>query len=147
MSTPGTTVTRNVWIVFIGLMIGNALSSLDTTVVATALPTIVGDLHGLRDLSWLATSYLLTAMVSTPLYGKLGDLYGRKRIFLVALVVFLVGSILCGAAQSMNHEQQVENTSGATALVFEDQRLRYEELNARANQLRTSWSNAVLGQV
>ena len=102
MTTTGTGVTRNVWIVFIGLMIGNALSSLDTTVVATALPTIVGDLHGLRDLSWLATSYLLTAMVSTPLYGKLGDLYGRKRIFLVALVVFMTGSIMCGAAQSMN---------------------------------------------
>src|SRR5262245_18706676 len=102
VTTSGTTVTRTVWIVFIGLMIGNALSSLDTTVVATALPTIVGDLHGLRDLSWLATSYLLTAMVSTPLYGKLGDLYGRKRIFLLALVLFLVGSILCGAAQSMN---------------------------------------------
>lgn len=96
-----TATTRTVWIVFIGLMIGNALSSLDTTVVATALPTIVGDLHGLRDLSWLATSYLLAAMVSTPLYGKLGDLYGRKRIFLFALVLFLVGSILCGAAQSM----------------------------------------------
>jgi len=102
VTTTGTPVTRTVWIVFIGLMIGNALSSLDTTVVATALPTIVGDLHGLRDLSWLATSYLLTAMVSTPLYGKLGDLYGRKRIFLLALVLFLVGSILCGAAQSMN---------------------------------------------
>ena len=95
-------VPRAVWIVFIGLMIGNALSSLDTTVVATALPTIVGDLHGIRDLSWLATSYLLTAMVSTPLYGKLGDLYGRKRIFLFALVMFLLGSILCGMAQSMN---------------------------------------------
>lgn len=96
------TSTRTVWIVFVGLMIGNALSSLDTTVVATALPTIVGDLDGLRDLSWIATSYLLTAMVSTPLYGKLGDLYGRKRIFLLALVVFLVGSVLCGVAQSMN---------------------------------------------
>jgi len=94
-------VPRAVWIVFGGLMIGNALSSLDTTVVATALPTIVGDLHGISDLSWLATSYLLTAMVSTPLYGKLGDLYGRKRIFLFALVVFMVGSILCGMAQSM----------------------------------------------
>src|SRR5262245_20174293 len=101
VTTTGTTVTRTVWIVFIGLMIGNALSSLDTTVVATALPTIVGDLHGLRDLSWLATAYLLTAMVSTPLYGKLGDLYGRKRIFVVALVLFLTGSILCGAAQTM----------------------------------------------
>lgn len=94
-------VPRAVWIVFIGLMIGNALSSLDTTVVATALPTIVGDLHGIRDLSWLATSYLLTAMVSTPLYGKFGDLYGRKRIFVFALVVFLIGSVMCGMAQSM----------------------------------------------
>lgn len=94
-------VARGVWVVFAGLMIGNALSSLDTTVVATALPTIVGDLHGIRELSWLATSYLLTAMVSTPLYGKLGDLYGRKRIFLFALVTFLIGSMLCGMAQSM----------------------------------------------
>lgn len=107
MTTGGTSptetagVSRTVWIVFGGLMIGNALSSLDTTVVATALPTIVGDLHGIRELSWLATSYLLTAMVSTPLYGKLGDLYGRKRIFLFALVVFMLGSILCGMAQSM----------------------------------------------
>ena len=100
-SATATAVPRGVWIVFGGLMIGNALSSLDTTVVATALPTIVGDLHGIRDLSWLATSYLLMAMVSTPLYGKLGDLYGRKRIFLFALVVFLVGSVLCGMAQSM----------------------------------------------
>lgn len=107
MTTGGTTSTgvaavpRAVWVVFAGLMIGNALSSLDTTVVATALPTIVGDLHGIRELSWLATSYLLTAMVSTPLYGKLGDLYGRKRIFLFALVTFMIGSILCGMAQSM----------------------------------------------
>ncbi len=95
------TPTRLIWVVFIGLMIGNALSSLDTTVVATALPTIVGDLHGLRELSWLATAYLLTAMVSTPLYGKLGDLYGRKRIFVFAILTFLTGSILCGAATTM----------------------------------------------
>jgi EmrB/QacA subfamily drug resistance transporter len=101
MGTAPPAVTRTVWVVFAGLMIGNALSSLDTTVVATALPTIVGDLHGIRDLSWLATSYLLTAMVSTPLYGKLGDLYGRKRIFLFALVTFLAGSVLCGMAHSM----------------------------------------------
>ena len=95
------TPTRTLWVLFVGLMIGNALSSLDTTVVATALPTIVGDLHGLRDLSWLATAYLLTAMVSTPLYGKLGDLYGRKRIFVFAILMFLSGSVLCGAATSM----------------------------------------------
>lgn len=100
-STGTTALPRGVWIVFAGLMIGNALSSLDTTIVATALPTIVGDLHGIRELSWLATSYLLTAMVSTPLYGKLGDLYGRKRIFLFALVTFMIGSILCGMAQTM----------------------------------------------
>lgn len=93
--------SRGVLIVFVGLMLGNGLASLDTTMVATATPTIVGDLGGLRDLSWIATAYLLTAMAVTPLYGKLGDMYGRKRIFLVAVVVFLVGSVLCGLAGSM----------------------------------------------
>jgi EmrB/QacA subfamily drug resistance transporter len=82
-------------------MLGNGLAALDTTMVATASPTIVGDLGGLRDLSWIATAYLLMAMAVTPLYGKLGDLYGRKRIFLVAVVVFLTGSVLCGLAGSM----------------------------------------------
>jgi len=90
-----------VLIVFVGLMLGNALAALDTTMVATATPTIVGDLHGLRDLSWIANAYLLGGMASMPIYGKLGDLYGRKRIFAVAMVVFLVGSALCGVAQSM----------------------------------------------
>ena len=61
----------------------------------------MSDLGGLRDLSWVATAYLLTGMASGPLYGKLGDLYGRKRIFLVAIVIFLVGSVLCGLAGSM----------------------------------------------
>lgn len=93
--------TRGVLVVFVGLMLGNGLASLDTTMVATATPTIVGDLGGLRDLSWIATAYLLTAMAVTPLYGKLGDMYGRKRIFLFAVVVFLVGSVLCGLAGSM----------------------------------------------
>ncbi|MEX1145379.1 MAG: MDR family MFS transporter [Acidimicrobiia bacterium] len=88
-------------IVFVGLMLGNALAALDTTMVATATPTIVGDLHGLRDLSWITTAYLLGGMASMPLYGKLGDLYGRKRIFAVAMVLFLLGSALCGSAQSM----------------------------------------------
>ncbi len=92
---------RRVVIVFLGLMLGNALAALDTTLVATALPTIVGDLGGLRDLSWVATAYMLTSLACMPLYGKLGDLYGRKRIFLGAIVIFLTGSILCGIAQTM----------------------------------------------
>lgn len=90
-----------VLIVFVGLMLGNALAALDTTMVATATPTIVGDLHGLRDLSWITTAYLLGGMATMPIYGKLGDLYGRKRIFLVAMLIFLAGSALCGAAGSM----------------------------------------------
>ena len=77
------------------------LASLDQTIVSTALPTIVGDLGGLEHLSWVVTSYLLAVTVVTPLYGKLGDQYGRKRVLQGALVLFLVGSALCGAAQSM----------------------------------------------
>jgi EmrB/QacA subfamily drug resistance transporter len=92
---------RRVLVVFIGLMLGNAMAALDSTLVATALPTIVSDLGGLRDVSWVATAYLLTGMASGPLYGKFGDLYGRKHLFLFAIVTFLVASALCGTAQSM----------------------------------------------
>ncbi|NYK72644.1 MFS transporter, partial [Salmonella enterica subsp. enterica serovar Typhimurium] len=67
----------------------------------TALPSIVGDLDGLDRISWVVTAYVLAATVGLPVYGKLGDLYGRKRIFLVAVVVFLLGSVLSGAAQDM----------------------------------------------
>ena len=67
----------------------------------TALPTIAGDLHGLNHLAWVVTAYLLASTISTPLWGKLGDLYGRKNLFLFAIVVFLLGSALCGLAQSM----------------------------------------------
>ena len=77
------------------------LASLDQTIVATALPTIVGDLGGLQHLSWVVTAYLLTATVTGPLYGKLGDLYGRKIVLQIAIVIFLVGSALCGVAQNM----------------------------------------------
>src|SRR2546430_10851352 len=72
---------RSVWIVFSGLMLALLIASLDQTVVATALPTIVSDLGGLSQLSWVVTGYLLASMVSTPLWGKLGDLYERKRLF------------------------------------------------------------------
>src|SRR5579872_3481687 len=92
---------RALWTVFGALMLGMLLAALDQTIVSTALPTIVGDLGGLNHLSWVVTSYLLASTVSTPLYGKLGDLYGRKRLFQFAICVFLVGSMLSGIAQNM----------------------------------------------
>jgi EmrB/QacA subfamily drug resistance transporter len=92
---------RQIQIVFIGLMGGMLLASLDQMVVATALPTIVGELGGLQHLSWVITAYLLTSTSSMPLYGKLSDLYGRKLLFQVAIAIFLVGSIFSGLAQNM----------------------------------------------
>ena len=89
------------WIVFGGLMLVMLLAALDQTIVATALPTIVGDLGGLEHISWVTSAYLLAQTAVTPLYGKLGDLYGRKRILQTAVVIFLIGSALCGQAQSM----------------------------------------------
>lgn len=83
------------------LMLGMMLAALDQTIVSTALPTIAGDLHGLNHLSWVVTSYLLATTISTPLWGKLGDLYGRKKLFQLAIVIFLVGSMLSGIAQNM----------------------------------------------
>src|SRR5438270_2802549 len=92
---------RQLRLVFAGLMLGMFLAALDQTIVATALPTIVGDLGGLDHLSWVVTSYLLASTVSTPLYGKLGDLYGRKKLFQAAILIFLVGSVLAGLSQNM----------------------------------------------
>ena len=83
------------------LMLVMLLAALDQTIVSTALPTIVGELGGLNHLSWVVTSYLLAITIVTPLYGKLGDLYGRKLVLQGALVLFLVGSVLCGLAQGM----------------------------------------------
>jgi EmrB/QacA subfamily drug resistance transporter len=92
---------RRVLIVIGALMLGMFLAALDQTVVSTALPTIVGDLHGASHLSWVVTAYLLASTVSTPLWGKLGDMYGRKVFFQAAIVIFLVGSALSGLSQSM----------------------------------------------
>jgi EmrB/QacA subfamily drug resistance transporter len=87
--------------IFAALMLGMFLAALDQTIVSTALPTIVGELGGLDHLSWVVTSYLLAATVSTPIWGKLGDLYGRKRMFQLSIVVFLAGSVLSGLATTM----------------------------------------------
>src|SRR5260370_1237213 len=88
-------------LIFSALMLVILLASLDQTIVATALPTIVGDLGGLQHLSWVVTAYLLASTITGPLYGKFGDLYGRKKTLQVAIVIFLIGSILCGIAQNM----------------------------------------------
>jgi EmrB/QacA subfamily drug resistance transporter len=92
---------RALWTVFGALMLGMFLAALDQTIVSTALPTIVGDLGGLSHLSWVVTSYLLAATVSTPIYGKLGDMYGRKPVFQAAILIFLAGSMLSGLSQTM----------------------------------------------
>jgi len=92
---------RSVLLVVSGLMLVMLLASLDQTIVSTALPTIVGELGGLEHLSWVVTAYLLAVTIVTPLYGKLGDLYGRKIVLQGALAIFLVGSVLCGLAQGM----------------------------------------------
>src|SRR3984957_626423 len=82
-------------------MLGMLLAALDQTIVATALPTIAGDLHGLNHLSYVVTAYILTATISTPLWGKLGDLYGRKKLFQAAIIIFLIGSALAGLSQDL----------------------------------------------
>ena len=92
---------RRVSLVIGALMLGMLLAALDQTIVATALPTIAGDLHGLSHLSWVVTAYLLLSTVSTPLWGKLGDMYGRKSFFQAAIVIFLIGSALSGLSSSM----------------------------------------------
>jgi EmrB/QacA subfamily drug resistance transporter len=98
---PDTTTARGSLVAFGAIMLATLLAALDQTIVATALPKIVSDLHGFEHLSWVVTAYLVASTVTVPLYGKLSDVYGRRRLFIVAIVTFLVGSALCGAAQTM----------------------------------------------
>jgi EmrB/QacA subfamily drug resistance transporter len=93
---------RSVRVVMVGLMIAMLLAMLDNMIVGTAMPTIVGELGGLDHLSWVVTAYTLATAASTPIWGKLGDMYGRKGIFLTSIVLFLVGSALSGMSQSMD---------------------------------------------
>src|SRR5205823_4719300 len=88
-------------LIFGALMLVLLLASLDQTIVSTALPTIVGDLGGIQHLSWVVTAYLLASTVVGPLYGKIGDLYGRRIVLQTAIVIFLIGSALCGISQDM----------------------------------------------
>jgi EmrB/QacA subfamily drug resistance transporter len=92
---------RSILLIIGALMCGMLLAALDQTIVSTALPTIVGDLQGGSHIAWVVTAYLLATTVSTPLWGKLGDMYGRKIFFQAAIVIFLIGSILAGLSTSM----------------------------------------------
>ncbi|MFJ4919453.1 MDR family MFS transporter [Streptomyces sp. NPDC088725] len=101
-AAPGEGQNRRSVLISIGaLLMGMLLAALDQTIVSTALPTIVSELGGLEHLSWVVTAYLLASTAATPLWGKLGDQYGRKKLFQSAIVIFLIGSVLCGVAQNM----------------------------------------------
>ncbi|MEW1890793.1 MFS transporter [Streptomyces sp. NPDC085659] len=93
---------RRIRLVFVGLMLTLLLAALDQMIVATALPKIVGELHGLEKMSWAVTAYLLASTIGLPVYGKLGDLFGRKGVFQFAIVVFVVGSALAGWSRTMD---------------------------------------------
>src|SRR5271156_1119028 len=92
---------RQILVIIGALMLGMLLAALDQTIVSTALPTIVGDLGGGAHIAWVVTAYLLAATVSTPLWGKLGDQYGRKFFFQASIVIFLIGSAFSGLSHSM----------------------------------------------
>ncbi|MFG2978809.1 DHA2 family efflux MFS transporter permease subunit [Streptomyces sp. NPDC048331] len=97
----GEHASREVLVSIGALLLGLLIAALDQTIVSTALPTIVSDLGGMAHLSWVVTAYMLASTAATPLWGKLGDQYGRKRLFQYAIVLFLIGSALCGIAQDM----------------------------------------------
>src|SRR3954464_10394511 len=101
MTVNPTLTPRQLWLSFGGLLLAMLLASLDQTIVSTALPTVVHDLGGLDQIAWGVTAYMLGATVSMPLWGRISDLYGRKRLFQGAILVFLLGSALSGAAASL----------------------------------------------
>jgi EmrB/QacA subfamily drug resistance transporter len=97
----GVMTHRQIMLVLVGLMSGMFLSALDQSVVGAAMRTIADDLKGLELQAWVTTAYLITSTISTPIYGKLGDIFGRRRLFIVAITIFIFGSLLCGTAADM----------------------------------------------
>jgi EmrB/QacA subfamily drug resistance transporter len=93
---------KEIMVIIVALGLAMLLAALDQTIVATALPRIATDLHGLNKLAWVATAYLMTSAIATPLYGKISDQFGRKKIFMSAIVIFLIGSALCGLSQNID---------------------------------------------
>lgn len=98
---PQASSKRELWLVLGGLMLALVLASLDQNIVATALPRIVSELGGLEHLSWVVTAFLVASTMTTPLYGKISDIYGRKPAFFVSIAIFLIGSVLCGLSRDM----------------------------------------------
>ncbi len=133
--------------IFGGLVLAMVLASLDQTIVATTLPTIAGELGGFDQLSWVVTAYLLTSTVSTPVYGKLGDQYGRKEVFLFSIVVFLVGSALCGLAQDIGQligARAVQGLGGG-GLMVGAQAIIADVVPPRERGRYSGWFGAVFG--
>src|SRR3954453_1125068 len=111
---------RQVLVSFSGLLLAMLLAALDGTIVATALPVIATQLGGIDRLSWVITAYLVAETVVTPVWGKLGDLYGRKRMLQIAIIIFLAGSALCGVTQSMTQlvlSRAVQGVGGGALMV------------------------------
>ncbi|HEV2369601.1 MAG TPA: MFS transporter, partial [Acidimicrobiales bacterium] len=104
MTDPGARLLPDgeVWKIVAGLMFGSFLSVLDVLIVITALPTIVGDLGGRSSISWVITAYLLTSTTAGPLFGKLSDLFGRMRLYQLAVLVFVAGSVIAGLSHDMS---------------------------------------------
>lgn len=92
---------RSKWVILSGVILAMLLSSLDQTIVSTAMPTIVQELHGLEHISWVFTAYMLGSTVTVPIYGKLSDIFGRRNLYLLGIVIFLIGSVLCGLSKDM----------------------------------------------
>src|SRR5439155_8335254 len=92
---------RTVVLTVVGLMLGLLLAALDQTIVGTAMPRVIAELNGFEHYAWVAVAYLVTSTTMVPIVGKLSDLYGRKWFFIGGIIVFLIGSALCGASQSM----------------------------------------------
>src|ERR1700722_14480628 len=92
---------RQILTILSGLVLGMFLAALDQTIVSTAIKTIGNDLHDLQAQAWVTTAFLITSTIAAPLFGKLSDIYGRKRLFMLAIVIFVLGSAMCGLAQSM----------------------------------------------
>src|SRR5258708_39603106 len=101
ITSPGGLSHRQILTILSGLLLGMFLAALDQTIVSTSIRTIADDLHGLSQQAWATTAYLITSTISTPLYGKLSDLYGRKPFYLAAITIFVFGSLACTFATSM----------------------------------------------
>ena len=138
---------RQVMVIFSGLMLGMFLAALDQTIVATALPRITNDLGGLDHLSWVVTAYLLASTVSTPLYGKLGDLFGRKKLYQGAIVIFFVGSVCSGLAQGMGQliAARAVQGLGAGGLIVLAQALIADTVSPRERGRYMGYFGAVFG--